>query len=144
MVQEFSIISELKSLREQKSRLSERENELSAPVLTDLGLIPVIYNWFKEILENMDLPPRADSPYQRKKFIFIILFLYSPSALAGGRVSNKIREELSKVVSCYPSYISHNIENVLFLFQQYREFRQDMDYIYTEIINRLKIKGLIK
>lgn len=144
MVKEFSAVSELKSIREQKSILSEREQELVKPLLSDLSLVSVLYDWFKDILESMGFPPRVDSPHQRKKFIFIILFLYSPSTLAGGRVSNKIREELSKVVSCYPSYISHNIENVLFLFQQYKDFRQDIDYIYTEIVNRLKVKGLIK
>ena len=46
MAKEFSSISELKSIREQKSRLSERENELSTPVLTDLSLIQEIYVWF--------------------------------------------------------------------------------------------------
>lgn len=143
MVKEFSAVAELKSIREQKSRLSEREQELAKPLLSDLALVPVIYEWFKEILANQDFCPRIDSPHQRKKFIFIILFLFSPSTLAGGRVPNKIREELSKVVCCYPSYISHNIENVLFMFQQYKDFRQEIDYLYTEIINRLKVKGLI-
>ena len=33
MVKEFSAISELKYIREQKSRLSEREQELTKPIL---------------------------------------------------------------------------------------------------------------
>ena len=143
MVKEFSVVSELKTIREQKSRLSEREQELSSPVLYDISLIPTLYEWFKEMLSEMDFPPIVDSPHQRKKFIFIVLFLYSPNALAGGRVSKNIREELSNVVSCHPSYVSHNIENVLFLFHQYKGFREDIEYLYTEIINRLKFKGLI-
>lgn len=143
MVQEFSTISELKFIREQKSILSEREQELSEPKLVDLTLIPMIYELFNEVLNEKDFSPRIDSPHQRKKFIFIILFLYSPSTLAGGRVSSKIREELANVAACHPSYISHNIENVLFQFQQYKDFRKDIDYLYTEILNRLKIKGLI-
>lgn len=143
MVKEFSSVSELKSIREQKSRLSERERELSEPILHDYSLIEEIYGWFKEILSNLDMPPCIDSPTQRKKFIFIILFLYSPSTLAGGRISSKIREELSKVTSCHPSYISHNIESVLFLFQKYKDFRQDIEHLYIEILNRLKIKGLL-
>lgn len=143
MVKEFSTISELKSIREQKSRLSERENELSEPKLTDIKLIAVVYELFNKILSEMDFVPRIDSPHQRKKFIFIILFLYSPGTLAGGRVSSKIREELANVMLCHPSYISHNIENVLFLFHQYKDFRQDISYLYTEILNRLRFKGLI-
>lgn len=57
MTKEFSSIVELKSIREQKSRLSEREQELSSPILTDFSLIPVIYDWFKELLAGMDCPP---------------------------------------------------------------------------------------
>ena len=36
----FSEISELKSIRKQKSILSERESELSAPIMSDLDYIP--------------------------------------------------------------------------------------------------------
>lgn len=63
MTKEFSSIVELKSIREQKSRLSEREQELSLPMLTDLSLIPEIYGWFKEILSGMDCPPNPGECY---------------------------------------------------------------------------------
>ena len=53
MTKEFSSIVELKSIREQKSRLSEREQELSSPILTDFTLIPEIYEWFKELLVHI-------------------------------------------------------------------------------------------
>ena len=52
MVREFSAISELKSIREQKSRLSEREQELIKPILSDLNIIPVIYKWYCEVVGN--------------------------------------------------------------------------------------------
>ena len=78
MVREFSAISELKSIREQKSRLSERESELSAPIMSDLDYIPSIYKWFCEIQDFRDCPGNKDSVHIRKKFIFIILFLYWP------------------------------------------------------------------
>lgn len=69
MTKEFSSIVELKAIREQKSRLSEREQELSAPMLTDFALIPEIYSWFKEILSQSDCPPNFESVTQRKKFL---------------------------------------------------------------------------
>ena len=47
MVKDFSSIIELKSIREQKSRLSEREKELGNPILTDLSLLNQLYEWFK-------------------------------------------------------------------------------------------------
>ncbi|WP_195351227.1 hypothetical protein [Bacteroides nordii] len=144
MVKEFSVVSELKAIREQKSRLSERENELSTPVLSDLELIPVIYEWFKEVLSEMAFPPQVESITQRKKFLFIVLFLFSPSVLAGGRMPNGVRKNLEEVLpNVKPCTISNNLADVVFLYQQYKDFRQDIEYIYTEIVSRLKFKGLI-
>ena len=144
MVKEFSVVSELKAIREQKSRLSERENELSAPVLSDLELIPVIYEWFKEVLSEMAFPPQVESITQRKKFLFIVLFLFSPSVLAGGRMPNGVRKSLEEVFpNVKPCTISNNLADVVFLYQQYKDVRQDIEYIYTEIVSRLKFKGLI-
>jgi hypothetical protein len=144
MIKEFSVVSELKAIREQKSRLSERENELSAPVLSDLELIPVIYEWFKDVLSEMAFPPQAECITQRKKFLFIVLFLFSPSVLAGGRMPNGVRKNLEEVFpNVKPCTISNNLADVVFLYQQYKDFRQDIEYIYTEIVSRLKFKGLI-
>ena len=71
----FSKIVEIRSIRDQKARLSERERELTKPILTDLDMIPTLYEWFKEIVSQQEVF-RANVP-QRKKFIFIILILYS-------------------------------------------------------------------
>lgn len=145
MTKEFSSIVELKSIREQKSRLSEREQELSLPVLTDLSLVPEIYNWFKEILSGMACPSNPESVIQRKKFLFIVLFLFAPSVLAGGRLPNGIRAEISGVFpDVSPCVISNNIADVSFIYQQYKDFRQDIEYLYNQILERLKVKGLIK
>lgn len=145
MTKEFSSIVELKSIREQKSRLSEREQELSLPILTDLSLIPEIYGWFKEVLSKMGYPPNPESVTQRKKFLFIVLFLFAPSVLAGGRLPNGIRAEISGVFpDVSPCVISNNIADVSFIYQQYKDFRQDIEYLYNQILERLKIKGIIK
>ena len=99
MTKEFSSIVELKSIREQKSRLSEREQELSSPILTDFSLIPEIYDWFKDLLAGMDCPPNPESVTQRKKFLFIVLFLFAPSVLAGGRLPGR---DFRCVPGCFP------------------------------------------
>ena len=145
MTKEFSSIVELKSIREQKSRLSEREQELSSPVLTDFNLIPEVYSWFKEILSDTGCSPNIESVTQRKKFLFIVLFLFAPSVLAGGRLPNGIRAEIAGVFpDVSPCVISNNITDVSFIYQQYKDFRQDIEYLYNRILERLKVKGLIK
>ena len=109
------------------------------------SLIPEIYDWFKELLAGMDCPPNLESVTQRKKFLFIVLFLFAPSVLAGGRLPNGIRAEIAGVFpDVSPCVISNNIADVSFIYQQYKDFRQDIEYLYNLIVERLKAKGLIK
>ena len=135
MTKEFSSIVELKAI-------TEREQELSAPMLTDFALIPEIYSWFKEILSQSDCPPNFESVTQRKKFLFIVLFLFAPSVLAGGRLPNGIRAEIAGVFpDVSPCVISNNIADVSFFYQQYKDFRQDIECIYSQVLERLRVKG---
>ena len=71
-------IRELKELKKEKDKLVKRENELTNPTLTDFSLIKVIYDYFWKIMEERNCSPRRESIIQRKKFLFIILNLYSP------------------------------------------------------------------
>lgn len=141
---DFDRIIRLKKIRIKKSELSEEENAISMPILSDKSLIYEIYQIFAEILNERDCPPCLENVTQRKKFIFIILYLFSPSTLAGGKTVYGIRGEIAKIVGIQSeSTISNNCEDVVFLYQNYDDFSEDIEYLYTEIINRLKFKGLI-
>lgn len=141
---DFNKIIRLKKIRIEKSELSEEENSLITPLLTDKCLIRIVYDVFVEILGERGCPPCIDSVTQRKKFIFIILYLFSPSSLAGGKMTAGLREEMSRVLGIQSkSTISDNCADVVFLYQNYGDFSWDIEYLYTEIVNRLKFKGLI-
>lgn len=134
----FSEITEIKSIREQKSKLSEREKELTEPTLTDLDMIGTLYGWFQEIISQKEMF-RVGNVTQRKKFIFIILFLYSPSTLAGGKMKNGLRNKLGEVLGINAqTVISDNRNSLVFSYQLYKYFRQDVDWIYGEIMEKLK------
>ena len=140
----FERIIRLKKIRIEKSELSEEENILTAPLLSNKSLIGDIYEIFVEVLNERGYPPNTDSVTQRKKFIFIILYLFSPSSLAGGKMTAGLREEMSRVLGIQSkSTISDNCADVVFLYQNYGDFSGDIEYLYTEIVNRLRIKGLI-
>ncbi len=141
MLKQFSTIMELKSIRDLKSKLSEREKELSTPLLSDISLISAIYGWFKEIVSEEALQPNIESVTQRKKFLFVILLLFAPSTLAGGRLPIGIRDELTKLFPGLSPYaISHNISDIAFLYRHYKNFRQDIELIYDGIIRRLGVE----
>ena len=81
---------------------------------------------------------------KRKKFIFIILFLYAPSVLAGGRMPRGLRDKIAESVNISDkTFISHNIETVVVLYNNYKGFRKDIEYIYSEIVSHLRDEGLI-
>lgn len=138
MLKQFSSIMELKSIKELKSELNKKEKELSTPLLTDLTIMPQIYSWFKEIISESDFPPNPESVTQRKKFLFVILLLYAPGVLAGNRLPNGIRSALAKLFpEISPYSISHNISDISFLYQHYKIFRHDIEFVYNVIINKL-------
>lgn len=143
MKKEFSSITELKSIREQIKMISKKEKDLSNPILSDRSIIPLIYEWFKEILNEMDPYPNVDSVIQRKKFLFIILYLFAPGALAGGRSPKGLRDKIANVFhDLSPCVISLNISDILFIYQNYKDFSGDIDHIYDEIMERLRSNNL--
>ncbi|ADV44763.1 hypothetical protein [Bacteroides helcogenes] len=124
--------------------ISGEESALTSPLLKDKSLIREIYGIFIELLNEKGCPPNVDSVTQRKKFIFIILYLFSPSSLAGGKMTAGLRPEIAKVLGIQSECtISDNCADVVFLYQNYGDFSRDIEYLYTEIVNRLRFKGLI-
>lgn len=141
----FDKITELRSLREQRVKLREREAELSVALVTDVDLIPVIYGWFAQIHADRAFPRRLESVYCRKQFIFIVLFLYAPGTLAGGRMPNGLRDRIARACCLNDvTFISHNIENIVFQYRNYKDFRSDVHCIYTEVLSRLEMVGRTK
>lgn len=144
MVSEFSIVSELKDIREQKLRLSQEEARLSRPKLTDLTLIPTLFSWFCEYSGYHGLPEKQVRVKFYQKFIFIILFLYSPGTLAGKKIAEGIRGVLAEVFGFKsPTGVSNLSVDVVFLYDNYKEYRADVDYLYGRIMDRLEVDGLI-
>lgn len=139
MTKEFSSIIELRAIREEKSRLSERENELARPMLTDLDMIPIVFGWFKDLTKGL---PKRNKSILIKEFIFIILFLYSPGTLAGGKMKGGVREVLGEVLGIVgKSSISDKIGIITFYWRTYKYFRQDLNAIYPAIVEKLRQQG---
>lgn len=135
---DFNRIIQLKKIRMEKSLLSGKEMSLSEPLLTDRSFIKHIYDTFIEILNERDCKPRIDSVIQRKKFIFIVLYLYAPSVLAGGKMPKGLREDICKALDFHSaSTISENCADVVFLYQNYPDFRNDINDLYDYIIGKI-------
>ena len=136
---DFDKIIQLKKIRKEKSFLSEKESALSEPLLCDRRLISNLYALFRDALKEMGCQPRTDSVTQRKKFIFIVLYLYAPSVLAGGKMPKGLREEICKALDFHSvSTISDNCSDIVFLYQNYSGFSKDIKDIFDYIESHLE------
>lgn len=132
MTKEFSSIIELRQIREQKSQLSERESELAQADIKDYAAITRIKDLFCQ--KNKD----TSKPYNRKKLLFVILYMFAPSTLAGGRLPNGLRVELTRIFpDVRPCVISNDISDLFFFYQHYKDFRTEVESVYNYILDRL-------
>ena len=130
-------IVELRKLRAEKETVARRASELEQPVLTDLSLVPTLYGWFREILAGMPRPPGQDSVGQRRKFLFVVIMLYSPKTFCGEVTRAGLCGELSKIFSLTHATVSRNISDMVFFYENYRDYADSAEEIYREILKRI-------
>jgi hypothetical protein len=134
----FENIDKIKKLKEEKRKIESEIKELTEPFITDRSLMPIIYDWFKEILSERTCAPNPESTYQRKKFLFIILKLYCPGFFSGDKMPSGLRKEIARCLNVTAeSTISSNCSDILFVCRHYKNFSSDIEKLYSEIVERL-------
>ena len=127
-------IEELKCIRKEKSALEEKERRLARPVLFDQSKIPYIYDIFRT-------RHNSNTVMERKVFLFVVIYLYTPSTLAGGKMKCGIRNIISQLIGCKQTLVSHSCENLLFYYKLYPSFKNDVDTLYNEVMKKLCMKN---
>ncbi|MCM1297414.1 MAG: hypothetical protein NC311_17895 [Muribaculaceae bacterium] len=109
--------------------------EIAEPILTDFSLLPVLYDAYLDVFRERGQLHYANRVYHRKKFLLIVMSLYSPITLVGGRMRTGLRKKLAKLF-CIPSEstVSDNIKDLLNYYNLYRDFRRDVDVIYKRML----------
>ena len=130
------IMERIKWIRETKAILSKEEISLSIPLMQDLSQVGNIYDKF------MSYHAGRNSTMVRKQFIFVILYLYSPSALGGSKMRRGLREKIAKVLGCTCSNVSHDYKNISFYYVTYRSFRNDVNEILDKLLMDLGLKEI--
>ena len=141
-----NIIIQMESLQKKKQQILEEERKLLRPTLTDVALIGNIYDMFLTAMHELHPKVRElNNTIQRSKFIFIILYLYSPETFCGRKMKRGgIREKIAKVTGCKKTLISHNCRNVKMYYYVYSDFHADVDAVYEKILRRLEEAGKIR
>ncbi|EFA42911.1 hypothetical protein HMPREF0645_2661 [Hallella bergensis DSM 17361] len=129
------IIETIKRIEKARTALRQAivDNELAtSPRLKDLALIPKIYEIFKGI-KGDDITVN-----DRKEFIFVAIYLYSPNKFFGGKMPKGLRNAIAKTTGVYSvTSISNNCTELLILYTTYDDFRHNVDTLLNEVMERL-------
>ena len=130
------IIETIKKIEKTRTALHQAivDNELAAsPKLKDLSLIPNIYEIFEHMKGN------EIKVNDRKEFIFVVIYLYSPNKFFGGKMPQGLRRAITKAtkVTC-ASVISATCTELMVLYTTYSDFRQGVDELVEKAIKVLK------
>ncbi|MBB1530674.1 MAG: hypothetical protein HG466_008240 [Prevotella sp.] len=124
------IIETIKRIEKARTALRQAivDNELAtSPKLKDLNLIPKIYELFEQKKGSVI------KPNERKEFIFVIIYLYSPNKFFGGKMPQGLRRAITKAtkVTC-ASVISATCTELMVLYTTYQDFRAGVDELMQD------------
>ena len=127
-----NIIETIKRIEKARTTLRQAivDNEIAtSPKLKDLNLIPKIYEVFEE------LKGKEIKVNDRKEFIFVVIYLYSPNKFFGGKMPQGLRRAITKAtkVTC-ASVISATCTELMVLYTTYADFRQGVDELMNKIL----------
>ena len=116
-----------------KAMAANREfNALAKPLLDDYSLLGGLFQVCTDMLA--DRTGWRSNPYKvynRKKFLMVVLYLYSPKTLVGGKMRGGLRNRLSDVFEMNSrTVVSDNCGDVWYLFSIYADFRADVMLFY--------------
>lgn len=137
---EQRVKSKLRHIRElfgMRDRLAAFEREHTSPLLTNMSMIRNIYDIYKGALRRID--PSADprDTINRKKFLFVVLYLYSPETLCGSIIKHRLRENFSSVLQCAPTSVSRDCADARVYYDNYPDFRHDVNTILSDVVDSL-------
>ena len=146
-------IRDIRKAQEEMESAVARFREHSRPVLTDLSMVPVIYDWFRELSagNGADGARQSDSLFadmviegpmpveRRRKFIFVILYLYAPCRLFSGKMPKGLRRAIVRTLGVRSdTVLSDNANDVLKRYEIYKAWAKDVDGILCAILSRLR------
>lgn len=129
------IIETIKKIEKARTALRQAiaDNELAtSPRLKDLSLIPKIY----EIFEQMK--GKEIKVNDRKEFIFVVIYLYSPNKFFGGKMPQGLRRAITKAtkITC-ANVISVTCTELMVLYTTYSDFRRGVDNLMNAVLETL-------
>lgn len=136
----MSKVERLREVHAQMDALRERERELSEPFAQNMGMIGNLYDVFCLSIKKQDPTAEPNDTNNRKKFLYAILYIFSPATLVGEVMRHRLRESVSTIVGCTPTGVSRDYKTALFFYSTYQSFRNSVDLIIRDMLDYLNKK----
>ena len=127
-------LDELRRVRSEIERLRDAERRLSVPIVINEGMIGNLYDVFSMTLKWLHPDGNPKDTENRKKFLYAIIYLFSPATLVGGVMRHRLREIVSRITGCTPTGVSRDYKTAMFFYATYNEFRKDVDIIIRDML----------
>ena len=130
-------VERLRQIHTEMDKLREKEKLLSQPIVENMGMIQNLYDVFRLALKKQNVKADPDGTAERKKFLYAILYIFSPATLVGEVMRHKLRENISAVLACTPTGVSRDYKTGLFFYATYTDFRESVDLIIIDMLDYL-------
>lgn len=136
----FETINTIKSLRAEIAELSAMEKRLSASLLQDYSDIPKVLALYENLTGASCSGGSWAVVANRKKFIFVAVFLFAPLMMLGGSMPRRLRAELGRALGVKSeSSISNNWADAFFYYNHYRNFKEEAERIIDQIVRAMEL-----
>lgn len=138
----FEEIGKMEDYQNQIDSLFKDLLILATPKLTDMELIPKIYDWF---CESKKIHKEELNVMFRDQFLFIVLYLYSPEKLTNKnkKMKKNLRATMNRTLELTSkSLLSNQCDKLYANYKTYKSFRESINDSYLYIKEKLESSGL--
>ena len=106
-----------KDFEEDIKQTERKVQEALEPSFKDVNLLGEVYNRFLSFVEK---GKRVMDTNNRKKFLFIAVYLFCPSVLIGHTMPRGFRDRIKELIGAKSaSTVSNDVANLLFIYNHY-------------------------
>lgn len=127
-------ISLMKARMRATSTAAMAEACLTSPRIKELGRMGELYQDFSETLLNREKGANPKGHMERRKFLLIAAFFFSPEALAGKKMRQGVRDTMASVTGITPQLVCRQFRQALFYYDTYSDFKRSVDVLLEDVL----------
>ena len=133
-------LSKIRFARDAMAEMKHLERETNAalePSIKDISLVVEVYRLFVDFIQSSGKLMDANN---RKKFLFVAVYLFCPSVLIGHTMPRGFRDRIKELINAKSATtVSNDVANLLFLYNHYKDFKDDVDNAYSHIVEGMRL-----